>query len=356
MSERSANSLGKTMFTAEYALEQYEPYSASSRRYEATAQILAGLNGGNEDGEIVVELGSGTGNSSIVLAEMAPNVGKIICVEPSRGFLGVAGYKFGVSGLYIPPETDWPLPEVTSYYIAEMRHRAEPFRNKVRCVQGRVEFLPLESEFADKVYANQVFHWFAFADDDQKGERIGHLDESIKEIARVLVPGGKFIFDTSGLQFDFEQAKIYGESLADLHMLTHPFHNKFIECFNASLVSSGFYEEAFVDPNRIGKYNRILNLKLIESRLNAFGLNLIPTEQGEPYKTTLIPLTTEDFEDSIRYGGKMRYFDGPVFKDWSDTDKASFVENVLEKTKQKHGDLLHLPANEIVVSFVAQKS
>jgi ubiquinone/menaquinone biosynthesis C-methylase UbiE len=50
----------------------------------------------------------------------------------------------------------------------------------VPVVEGRAEAIPLPSEFADAVFVGQAFHWF-------------RADRAVREIARVLRPGGAVV-------------------------------------------------------------------------------------------------------------------------------------------------------------------
>ncbi len=148
----------------------YEDYDASSACYDGTrvavgVELVLGVlaAGGRALSEqTVLDLGCGTGN---YLAALAPRVGELVGLEYSEGMLGRA------------------------------QGKADRLDN-ARLVRGSAFSLPFDPQRFDAVMLNQVVHHF---DDPASGSQPGAgfpmLATSLREILRVLRPGGAVLLN-----------------------------------------------------------------------------------------------------------------------------------------------------------------
>lgn len=348
-------SLPETTFTLDYAFK-YDAISASGdAKYNQESLILAQLGGGIQNHDRLIEIGSGTGNSTIVFAESNPDFGQIDAIEPSAGFLTLARYKFGQGELAIPPETI--VDQNIINFIEAQKKRTLPYRQRV-CfhhspAQKMSEILQDKKGEIDGVYATQVFHWLTFADDDTQGSNRDYLDVSIRNVSEMLKTGGRFVFDTSGHQMDFGKATLDGRPLKEYHPLLHPYHLAFIDKFNQVLRENEF-DGIELNPNKLMRYHNSLDLEFIQKHLALFGLETIPIED-KPYKLTMFPMDKDAVLIMIINGAQMRYFYSPQLETLSSEAKNKLVEEAQRRTMMESADLLDLPSYEIVASFLAKK-
>ncbi|RDW63944.1 hypothetical protein BP5796_10446 [Coleophoma crateriformis] len=122
--------------------DKYRPSYSS----EAVSKLLTHLNIASVARAKVVDLACGTGKFTECLA-VRPEEFEIVGVEPHDGMREVL--------------------------------QAKQLGSHVKVLNGDAAHMPIENDWADVVIAAQAFHWFA-------------TEESLKEIHRVLVPGGAF--------------------------------------------------------------------------------------------------------------------------------------------------------------------
>lgn len=350
MSERSVPAPVRQIFTWEYAIHQYERHSMTRpRSYEIAAKVLAEIGKGKRDDGVILEIGCGTGNSTVEFMEANPNFSKFIGLDPSEGLITLAGYKFGKNNNIVPSlDID---PKVIEY-IETQREIAAKFQNRnVSFVIGRAQALPFDSESIDKIYAASVMHWLAFADNDTEYTNVDHLSVSLREFARVLKRGGILVFDSSGLQFDFENRTIEDRQANSYHYSNHPFHDQFLVNLRTTLEGKGYKVPLSA---KVDKYYHIFNLDLLKSKLGEVGLTLEQVD-NEPYRLTFIPHTIERFLSGFTNAGRMRYFPTPELGAIPDDEKDLIINHTLQKTIAEHEDLLDSPIGELFASFVSEK-
>lgn len=335
------------VFTNEYAY-QYENFSAKHpRTYEVAAQALLKTDGGIKDGEFVVEIGSGTGNSSLVFVSSNPNLAKLVCIEPSD-FVNLAAYKLGKKELVLP--TDLAYSQAIEY-IEEQRRKTLNISGKVRLVKGRSPQLPIRTDTVDRVYCSQSFHWFAFQDEVSKAN-FDYLSDAVREIARILRPGGRLLFDSNGHIYNFGREEIGGRRINDIHFTRHPLWFRFNDNFNEYVVSSGFRVSGEQKGDRL---HQIFDFALLKRILRANDLHLISTSNGQPYLLTLVPMKREKIIDSARDGAKMIKFNHPTLKELPEDQKDEIIAKVLKITLDENPRIFEEDFYETFASFVAEK-
>lgn len=345
-SERATPRTTNEIFTRDYAFQTYERYSMGEPRvYEFGARNLAALGGGVQDGDSILEIGAGTGNSTIVLAESNTKFKEIVAFEPSSGFLSAAAYKF--RGFTIDFDLR-EIPEDLQSFFKELHSRAAVFREKVELVNGRAESLPFGDSAFDKVYGFQVIHWLAFSDDDIQGEHPEYLLTSLKEAHRVLKQDGLFIFNTSGHQIDVGDLAV-GQNY--YHLLKHPFYLAF-DAELQKLIRRETKEKEFTFEK--GKYEDIFTIDTLLDLATKTGFEpeIINNKKFDLY---YMPMSKEKLISAVKAGAQMRTFTNSQLAILDDEAKESLVERALDETISNHSELLALPSVEIVISFVLKR-
>lgn len=351
------------IFTPEYVV-QYELVSSSpSKPYEKNAQILAELGSGIQDNDVVVEIGCGTGNSTIVLAESNPNFTQLIGIEPSKAFLEVAKYKFGKTDVTLPAEIT-NNPQIADY-VEEQKKRAEKFKEKVEFILGRADghLLPLKDNSVNKIYLASVLHWLNFANGESAN--INYLDKALGDFQRVLKDDGLLIFDSSGLQFDFGSETKDGRPLNSCHLVGHPFHIEFLKnvgrvlermlsekAIRINLRETAFGTSGDVNYKKIDRYYHIFNWGLLNSKLTRLCFEVVPNPDGNPYSAVFMPISQETLIERTRDGARMRLFNSGELKDLPEDIKSSIIEEAMRETLGEHRGLLEQEAAEIMAYFV----
>jgi ubiquinone/menaquinone biosynthesis C-methylase UbiE len=281
------------VFNDQYAF-QYDAYSATApKMYEIAANALLQVDEGIQDGDRVVEVGSGTGNSSIILARSNPELRNLICIEPG-GFIHLAAFKLGQRSITLPQ--DGSVPDIALAYIEEQKAKALEIKDKVHLVSGRVPQLPLATDSADRIYCPESFHWFSFKDEVSPAN-YQHLSAGVADIARVLHPGGKLIFDSNGHIFDFKDAKLEGRDINDMHYTNHPLYRRFYQSFDRYITSLGITPTQNQTEHRL---RHIFNQDLLEQILKSNGFQRSLTQDGDPYLLTLVPVQEKKILESAR--------------------------------------------------------
>lgn len=345
----------ENIFTLKYGLLDYErSWLPGEKYYEPSARIQAELAGGIKDGNVVIDLGCGTGNSTFVLASSNPEFARIFAIDPSQGFLRIAQYKFGKI-----PEEKWEdlikglsVDSKVIENIQRIKEKSKSFNDKVEIIRSRGDQLPLLSDSVDRIHCVQSLHWMGFADNDIEGNNISHLKLSLNAMRRVLKLGGVLIFDESGFHFDFGEAEHKSQKINDLHILKHPFNLEFVENLYKVFQERGF-GDIQTKPEKVNKYYHMFNLKLIQTLLleTGFKLELI---NGKPYKFHTESRNKDDLLNSIRVGSSMDHFTTPGLLKLSDEEKTEIINQALEETVKGKENLLETSSMETYAFFVAK--
>lgn len=318
-----------TVFAESYVIP-YEQASFDTRAYECTAASLAGLlkNRINDNPIMTAEIGSGTGNSSIVFLEALPNIQFLYCIEPGD-FIRSAQTKFD-------SKKRKPDPPVLKY-ITEMESRAEKYRDKIHLVQAVGEKIPMESESMDAVFCCQSFHWL----DPEK---------ALSEIYRILKPGGYFLLDESGYQIDL------GQQINDIHVTKHPFFRIFQTNLNQLLVNGKFILET--TPQN-PEYQ--FTVKKLCELVKRFGFKAVPIIDGRPYQLTKVPYSLEQVKSATYNGARMRIARmktaGQLLKDVTPEELEEIIQKAMEITEENNQETAQTEDqySETFAGFIFQK-
>jgi SAM-dependent methyltransferase len=149
-----------------------------------------------ETGETILEIGSGTGDSTLELFLKYPGVDfNILGIEQSQGMLAVAQYKFhhedGENVMAAEPNE-----QVQSFWNA--------FRQESESYQGRVQFVnddfltttSLDKEAYKSAVAIQVMHWL------DSGEKGKDLTSALSRFSEFIKPEGSLLWTTSSHYFN----------------------------------------------------------------------------------------------------------------------------------------------------------
>lgn len=338
-----------TIFTSSYVFN-YERLSASpTRPYESNARVLASLSD-VKSGEVVLEVGCGTGNSTIVFAESMPQIGRLVGVEPSPPFLELAKFKFGKTKGSLPTDLDADV----KGFIEGQRERAKPFSGKVDFVHARADgYLPIRDESVSTIFAASVLHWLAF--DNSEFRDRNYLDNGISDFARVLKPGGKLIFDSSGLQFDFGDDKLAGRPVNSYHWLNHSFHMKFLEKIADDFRDRDLPIGQLNDFSSLDRMYHIFDLNFLRTRLASFGFEQIPVSGERPYHLQIDPLSFQTIMDRVTGGSRMRYFNSPGLRQLPDETKDRIISRAYERAVGDYDPQTAEDGAEIMASFLFSK-
>ncbi|HYX70108.1 MAG TPA: class I SAM-dependent methyltransferase [Terriglobales bacterium] len=145
----------------------------------ATAKAMAGL-AVPRDSAVVLDVGCGTGRALAQLAASAPAGAQLFGIDPAENMR------------------------------ARALERTRDFAN-VRVAEGSFERIPLDSASVDYLYSVFAFHW------------VTDLDAAVKEIARVLKPGGRmdlfFIGRNNGREFIRKTTPIFIKYMGPARLL-----------------------------------------------------------------------------------------------------------------------------------------
>lgn len=350
MTERLAHA-ANTIFTDSYVFNYERVSASSSRPYEQNAMVLAGLSGEIRNGQCVLEVGCGTGNSTIVFTESIPQDGKLIAVEPSPAFLKLAQYKFGKTRATLPSDLDVE----TRDFIESQRERARLFSEKVDFVLARADglFLPVKDKSVDIIFAASVMHWLAFESFESRD--IDYLNGAIADFARVLRSGGKLIFDSSGLQFDFGDDKVNERLVNSYHLLSHPFHMKFLEKLSDDLRARGLPADKLTEFSSIDKMYHVFDLAFIRSKLAEFGMEQVPFSEERSYHLRIETLPLETIMERVVGGARMRCFNSPDLKQLPEEIMDEIVIRAYEKAVADYDPKIADEGAELMAAFVFVK-
>ncbi|GEM_PF-6266314 len=355
-SERDHFGSQNSQFSLEAGLLYYEGFSkvsggGSKSSYVMSAETQAEL-AKIQDGNVVLEIGCGSGNSTLPIVQRCFPHGRVVAVDRSD-IATIAGRKFGqvkdnswngrTSGIPVRPEV---LAGVES-----VRDKTARMHGSVIVARAKAQELPLPSKTVDAAVMVQAFHWLAYEDDDTKGDKPSYVGVSLKEIHRVLKPGSPFVFDTAGGHLDFGDMRINGARLNSLHFIHHPVQIAFAKKLNTVFAENGF--TARVDPLRPNKYYRIFPVETIHQLLKDAGFQP-ESISDQPFKISFVPLSPLQLLEGREQGGHMVYFTDPEVSSLPHTTKTQLLMEAGKRVREKHPDLLNGPlALEFLVFFKA---
>lgn len=345
-----------SQFSLEAGLLYYEKFSkvsggANRSSYVVSAETQAEL-AEIQNGDFVLEIGCGSGNSTLPIAQRCSPHGCVIAVDRSD-ISAIAGRKFGqvkdsgwnnlISEIPVHPEV---LEGIDSF-----RAETVNMHGSVLIAQAKAQELPIPSETLDAAVMIQAFHWLAYRDDDSKGDDPSYTGISLKEIHRVLKSGSPFVFDTAGGHVDFGGMRTNDVRLNDLHFIRHPIQIAFADMLNAVFEENGFSVK--IDPLRPNKYYRIFPVETIHQLLQDAGFQPEPIS-GQPFKISFVPLSPSQLLEGRERGGHMVYFTDPEVSSLPHTMKTQLLVEAGKRVREKHPDLLNGPlALEFLIFFKA---
>lgn len=390
--------IGWENFGLRWALEQYDQkFSMTDNSYDASAKLALWLEPVG-DSTTILEVGAGTGISTVALIEASPRLEKLCAIEPADA-IQVAMHKFSHIALFdgddpkiINAKLGVSLSDDYIRHLAGIRKRMRGYKDKIEFIQAPAQ--SLEQKVAegtvakgsiDKVYCLSSFHWLACCPETGVISP-ENVSSSLKGLYKALAPDGLLVFNMSGLQFEHDQIifqypgqhpvidRFNGMSLNDIHTLQNPFHVKFIEVLN-EILGSQYHLGVRLNPARIDDYHFLFNLASLNCVLESNGFRLktlpfkrqsIPKSGGfdsisyvpkpNKYLFTLMPKQPEDWERFIVVGGNMRYFNHPQLRGIRIEDRIRILREAYSKASCQYASLMHLPHGETFVTFVAEKS
>ncbi len=171
---------------------RYEEYNAITGRGKGKPQEVS-QDMPFSKGDIVADIGCGTGKSSLVIFEKQPEIKKIIAVDPCKNVLDLAKLRFGnhLSELLSYFSN---APEILTYDLANSYQEAQVFKNKIEFYEAFAENLEeVVKEEVDHVVASLSLHWFY---DSDKG---------LKNINRILKKEGSMAVSSASWKYKFEK-------------------------------------------------------------------------------------------------------------------------------------------------------
>ncbi|MBI4067793.1 class I SAM-dependent methyltransferase [Candidatus Kaiserbacteria bacterium] len=262
-----------------YYANKYERLSGDIRAYETWARTLAGrLLEHKPDAKEVLEIGSGTGNSAVVLLETAPSIEHVYGIEVGDFILVADAKRKGTVEEYFSPQR-------APAYSLEMMQRMQAHKDKFKLIQAKGEAIPIRNGSMDVVFMNQVFHWL-------------DADKALKEIHSVLKPDGLLIFDESESQFDFGDSA-EGRRIKAERIINHPFMDLFERNFSSELRRHGIQSDA-----RPLEY--IFTLESLKALLERHHFQLIPDARGNPYTIAEVRYNLDQMMSQAENGARMR--------------------------------------------------
>lgn len=380
-------------FGLQWALEEYDQnFSVANNNYKASANLALWLEP-IKNGETVMDIGSGTGISTVAMVDSNPDFGRILCLEPAEA-IRVAKHKFGRETLF---ETDNPKKikaelgvDLSKAYI----HLLKATRQRMQNFSGRVDFInspaqelsdlinrgAIKSGSVDAIYCLSSFHWLA--NNEAAGKTSpGFVAKSLKGFYDALNYGKILVFNESGLQFNFGMKRVGPEGkeyrdmlINDIHPLQQDFHKRFIENLNEVFGENECSEDALIDPNgKIDAYHFLFDEYSLSKILKENGFGFInlgerkrydPPSTGvecisytspeSPYLLTIMP--KKDWDRFILTGGNMRYFNhSEELRNMKTEQRAVILRSAYTRASEKYGHLKDTLFGELFATFVAKK-
>jgi len=380
-------------FGLKWALEDYDQkFSESNNDYKASAEVVLSINP-TEKKDIVMDIGSGTGISTIPMFDLNPTIESMTCIEPAEA-IRVAKHKFSHETLFdsddsgiIEEKLGVKLNPDYITHLKETRNRMYRFKDKIKFINEPAQKLSelidnnaIEASSADKIYCFSSFHWLA--NNEESGRTSpGFVSNSLKGFYKALKPNGVLVFNESGLQFNYGMETVdinggrYKGMLAnDVHMLQQEFHKRFIDNLNNIFKEKGFSDKAIMDTGgKIDSYHFLFDMYSLTKILSENGfrikklknphspvktcvdsINYVP-RHGD-YLFTVLSKKAENWERFIVTAGNMRYFNhADELKELPSDKRKDMLVEAYNKTVEKYDKLRNIPHGETFATFVAEK-
>ncbi len=336
-------------FNDQYA-RSYERHSARLiRPYQTAIDALLIVDGGIRPNESVVDIGSGTLNSTIYLARSAPLAQRIVGLEPS-GMIRLANYKLGRGpNPFSDPQLGF---ESAVEYIEEQKKHGEKLSSKIDLVQGRVPEIPFGSGTFDRAYMCQVIHWLAFPDESSPAD-FDYLARGLRGVADILKPNGKLLFDSNGHIFNYEGLPD-GEAVNKRHYVNHPLYQAFDNNFNEFVTKEGYKIEETEEktPDRL---RFLFNIDKIQGVLSTSGFELVNGLNGNNHLITYMEFPARRIAASILDTARMHHFRHKGLNELPDQERDRIVSDVMDITLKTIPDD-DMQYRETFISFAAQRA
>lgn len=197
-------------------------------------------------GDLILDLGCGTGNLSVAIAEKIGAKGKVVAVDPDKHRVAVAKSTFG---------------QVENIEFKE----------------GSAEILPCEKSYFDAVFMNYVLHWI----EDKKN--------ALRNIHKVLKSGGRL-----AMQFPFFFPSIVEKVLIELnpevnfHKINDKAYFEDLEKIESYCKEAGFASIESTEFNHVLNYDLSSFLELLSASFHGvFDMDQIKEEKLDEFKMYL---------------------------------------------------------------------
>ena len=137
--------------------------------------------------QTVLEIGSGTGITTIELLKKYPDV-NVVCVEKSEVMLDLAKHKFNIYDGDSSVFDSVDNPELQEYWN-KFKKESKKYAGRVTFLLGDIETIGLEERSMDAVVANQVIHWT-------------NPSKTFKQLSNFQKPGSAFVWNTASHYYD----------------------------------------------------------------------------------------------------------------------------------------------------------
>lgn len=306
---------------------------------------------GSAQSKKVVEIGSRTGNSTLILAQSILTE-RLICSEPYPDLLAIARYKFGAA---TKRELPWDkgIPSDVESFIERQRKATRPYRSLVEFHNASAYELPLQSEEADEVVCPQTFHWLVFETPVSPSD-FEYLGKATNEIARVLKPKGLFLFNSNGHVIHFGDEEINDRRIDDYHWTSNTFRSAFNKAFAQIANEEGlpYQHIGHKDPSDL---EGLFNLDNLRDTLEGSGLKILEQPDGRLYRISFWYYGLQEMLNSLRAGPLMTHFSQPGLVDLPEEKKGELIDSAIKRTLAQDPKISAKSYYETFFSFVAQK-
>nr|MCK4929964.1 hypothetical protein [Nanoarchaeota archaeon] len=381
-------------FNLTWGLEEYDQkFSLKKNLYAESCKFALWLASIKEK-ETIADIGSGTGISTVLMADSNPNLEKIICIDPGEA-IEVAKHKFNHINLFDKSTSDktasksrFNLSQEYLIHLEENRERMLPFKDKTvfhnipsQEISDYINKGIIQADSAHKIYCMSSFHWLA--NDEVKEEtKAEHVVSSLRGFYSLLRNTGKLVFNESGLQFDFGDETItnsgsvfHNMTINSIHFLQQEFHSRFLDNL-VNTLRKKVSTQINIDPTKIDDYHHLFNERNLTYLLTKEGFELekirkdltsLPQTKGiesinqfSDTNNCLVSIFREEPQEWQRMvvtGGNMRYFNqSEELRNIPVPERTKLLQEAYDTTVRKHENIMNRPYGETFATFVAEKT